>query len=110
MSVNWPYLPQNINSIDNTLIEQVAQKYKNFNQLLILNKIKIVNSEEYNKLIQTNDSIDDDSSAYTHLMPPYTLPCEHNTEGDTGCLKKSAFKNNNTNKNYCWFHINYSTN
>lgn len=111
MSVNWPYLPANINNIDNTLINQVAQKYKDLNQLLKLKKIVVVNIEEYNKLIQsnninsTNDSAD--SSEHTHLMPPYTLPCSHHTDG---CLKKSAFINNSNNKSYCWFHINYSIN
>ena len=112
MSVSFTCLPQNIkNLIDNTLVIQVAEKYRDLSQLLRIKKIVVVNTEEYNKLINLSDNNDNDntntSSEYTHLIPPYTLPCSHHTEG---CLKKSAFVNNSNNKTYCWFHINYSIN
>jgi len=120
-------LPLNIPNIDYEQINKLKLLFKD--NLLLTNKLKLIKKYD-TKQFDTEDSdtdesirdclnqarlcegtknlneleLDNDEYNINRLIPPYNIPCEYSQTD--GCIKKSAFTN--SDKYYCWFHINCS--
>lgn len=84
----WLDIPSGIAGINYSIFDEVR---KNFSKV--------------EELIQNIDSIilEYKSILYTHLLPPYIIPCSYSAINK--CSKKAAFKNESNSKYYCWVHV-----
>lgn len=99
----WLNIPNGIAGINYSIFDEVRANYSKVDELIKnIGSIILEYKSILNKPQTVRDRVDEDTN-YTHLLPPYIIPCSYSTINK--CSKKAAFKNEANSKYYCWFHV-----